>query len=236
MGKQINIKLQGSSSNLIYYEWKGIPCIRTKPVNPRLSAETREQASLFGMAANRSAITRALLHNLLPGPKSRQIMYETNKAFRLWLATGGYHSNLPMEHIAAFQMLSFNEACSLTDICHADFTISKEANGELIASLPALNPLQQFNAPAHTGSIELQWAALGIPVLEEAEAFIKISSCEMPYNQGPTQPIQIPLQAYTAMGRLSLVVLALQYKNEQGQLVQNKDWRPVSVLGSFYNA
>ena len=102
MGKQTNIKLRGTVENIIYYQWKGIHCMRTVPEKVRQTSNTKKAASVFGMAVRSAATMRAMLRPVLPDPASRPMMYDLDGAFREWLHTEPLKSSEPADRLPSF--------------------------------------------------------------------------------------------------------------------------------------
>src|SRR5665213_3254549 len=88
MGKQTNIKLRGTVENIIYYQWKGIHCIRTVPARVRQTKATKKAATDFGMAVKSSAVARSMFSKLMPQqPAGRSVIYKAVSYTHLTLPT-----------------------------------------------------------------------------------------------------------------------------------------------------
>jgi hypothetical protein len=74
MAKPTHIVLNGKLGNLVFYEFRGVPCTRTLPSKVRQTKATKKSARLFGRATSLSAALRGGLGNFLPQDKGRRIM------------------------------------------------------------------------------------------------------------------------------------------------------------------
>src|SRR5665213_1153418 len=109
MGKQTNIKLRGTVENIIYYQWKGIHCIRTVPARVRQTKATKKAATDFGMAVKSSAVARSMFSKLMPQqPAGRSVIYKVDGAFRQWLQGNPLKDPAPVNEIPFFDGISFN--------------------------------------------------------------------------------------------------------------------------------
>src|SRR6185312_3286516 len=129
MGKQTNIRLRGTVENIIYYQWKGIHCIRTVPARVRQTTNTKKEASNFGSAVKTSAAARALFREILQRlPPSRPLIYKMDGALRKWLQTAPLDERDPVNDIPFFDGLSFNEAVDFRRVMAVPVTISRGDN------------------------------------------------------------------------------------------------------------
>src|SRR5215470_17450232 len=108
MAKQDGVFTNGRVGNLIYYRWRGIPCVRTVPDRVRQTKATRQSAKVFGRAVELSKGIRSFLSPCLPNYKGKEVMYTMNAALLSWL-----RQEKPEEHIS-FVGLEFNEKSTMT--------------------------------------------------------------------------------------------------------------------------
>src|SRR6185312_15004092 len=156
MGIQSNIKLRGTVENLGFYQWKGIHCIRTKPAKVNQAPIAIKNAGIFGMAANRSAVLRALLKPLMPEPGNRKIIHRTDAAFREWLKTEPLHDPAPVDNIHAFQYLSFNEKRELSEFLRVPISVTRNADNQFELYIAQFDAVRDIKAPRYTSEISLQ--------------------------------------------------------------------------------
>jgi hypothetical protein len=69
MGKQTNIRLRCTVANLIFYQWKGIDCVRTKPGPIKQATASKTAGHRFGRANTTESALRTALEHLLPNGK-----------------------------------------------------------------------------------------------------------------------------------------------------------------------
>ena len=237
MGKQSNIQLKGTVGNVIFYNWKGIACIRTKPDKVKQAPVAKDNAAVFGMAANRAAILRSLLKPVLPEPGNRKIIHSLDSAFRGWLKTEPLDSLLPINDILFFNGFSFNEKTELGQLLRLPIIVSRAGNGQLLLHIPAVNPVENIRAPVNTSEVLIQVMAASLQIDNPSKQDSVQSQLSIKYISGvmPTADISLPL--FTAKGRLSVVAIALQYYegDHEKVLVNKLPWKPAGIVGSFYN-
>src|SRR5258706_14110367 len=130
MGRQTNIKLRGTVENIIFYQWKGIHCIRTKPAHVKRVPVAIKNSGIFGMSVKSSAVLRRLLKSLLPDPRDRKMMHSLDGAFRQWLNTEPLACTEPVDDIPAFNGFSFNLKKGLDWYLKVDISTSRTDNKE----------------------------------------------------------------------------------------------------------
>ena len=233
MGIQSNIKLRGTVENLVFYQWKGIHCIRTKPAKVNQAPVAIKNAGIFGMAANRSAVLRALLKRLMPEPGNRKIIHRTDAAFRRWLQTEPLHDPAPVDHIHAFQHVSFNEKRELSEFLRMPVMVSRNDANQFDLQIAAFNPVSDIKAPPYTREVSLQIMIASLQMADPSVADCKETMLVIPYRNETLPAWQSMLPITAAEGQLTIIALALHYKTREQ--TEKIDWKPAGIVGSFYN-
>jgi len=236
MGKQRNIRLRATVGNVIYYQWKGIDCIRTVPVRVRQTANTKKAASLFGIAVKSAAKMRGLLCPLLPGPSDRGIIYELDNAFRKWLHTRPQEKDEQEDNLSFFQLFSFNRKAVVPKV-FKEVRTNRGEGGTVEIIIPPFNPLKDITAPAGTARIAIKLMAVILPFRDGKEAYTLQNAVSCIYEDKllPQQLFTFP--QVTNAKTLVILAMALQFYHSTGDTlpIRQMRWRPVVITGSLYN-
>jgi hypothetical protein len=236
MGKQTNIKLRGTVENTIYYQWKGIHCIRTAPARVRQTAPTKKAAANFGIAVRTSAVVRSLFRKLLPETASRSVIYKTDAVFRKWLQTNPLDKE-PVNDIEFFDGFSFNDAANLKKILKKEVSAERSEDGSLLLKLPALNPVEDIDAPAGTCQVVLQVIAATVDMKKPGMHCSTGANIVIQYNDTPLPAQEILFANATKAGCIALVATGIRFykDNIQSRPVNIMRWKPVAIIAGFYN-
>ena len=238
MGIQSNIKLRGTIENKIFYQWKGIDCIRTKPAVVRRVPVAIKNSGIFGMAANRSAILRSLLRPVVPEPGNRKVIHRVDAAFRQWLKTEPLNDLAPVDNLPYFNDLSLNEKNELSSFLRVPISISRTGDNELFLQIPAFDAVKQIKAPENTTEVILQIMIAAIAMKEPSFMHCKETSVVIPYKSGELHEQLIPLPLVTKEGQLTVISLAIHYTSGTTgttERAKGAAWKPAGVVGSFFN-
>lgn len=238
MGIQTNIKLRGTVGNIIYYQWKGIHCIRTVPAKVRQTKPTKKAATDFGIAVKSSAVVRALFRGLMPEiPANRSVIYKMDGAFRKWLKGNPLKNTEPADGISFFDDLSFNDDIELKKVLQLKVTISRSVNGGLLLQWPAFNPVAAIKAPTGTRQIVITYIVATIRMNGVDGHQCAETNFTIPYVDGMIPEREIQFENVTAFKSLALIGMAICFykDNLQSQPVNIMRWKPAGVVGSFYN-
>ncbi len=238
MGIQTNIKLRGTVSNIIYYQWKGIHCIRTVPARVRQTKPTQKAAKDFGIAVKSSAVVRALFMSLMPEiPANRSFIYKTDGAFRKWLKENPLKNTEPTDGIPFFDDLSFNDEAELKKILQVKVIICRSVNGGVLLQWPAFNPVTAIKAPVATRQIVITYIAATIRMNEANGHHCAETKLTIPYVDEIIPAREIQFDNVTAPQSLALIGISVNfYKDDlQNQPVNIMRCKPATVVGSFYN-
>ena len=236
MGIQTNIKLRGTVENVIYYQWKGIHCMRTVPEKVRQTPNTKKAASVFGMAVKSAAAMRAMLRPVLPDPASRPMIYELDRAFREWLQTEPLQASEQQDNLPSFDNLSFNKDSYPGKVFKA-VTVTRVDESDLLIRLPALRTAADIAAPAGTVRLGISFMAAVLPFNDEMEQKVIAADIFLPYTESKSAPQEILLPTVTGLHCLTLVVMSMRFykSNNESLPVNQKRWKQTVVIGSFYN-
>ena len=77
----------GTIANVIFYQFNGKPCARSRPARVRQTTATQKESKLFGSAKTLSRLLRQSLEGLLPHYRSKTVMYRVDKGVMQWMRT-----------------------------------------------------------------------------------------------------------------------------------------------------
>jgi len=238
MGKQNNIKLRGRVENIIFYQWKGIHCIRTVPAKVRQTPATKKEAANFGVAVKNAAIARSMFKVITRYlPPSRAAIYKTDGAFRKWLYTNPLDEQAAINGIPFFEGLSLNEETNFQNVTDAGITISRSVGGEVLIHWPEYNPVTSVRAPAETQQVVVKYLAGTIDMHHPGSYYYSEAAYSFTYTNSMMPAKNIILENVTKPGHLALLAMAVYYyKDElQSRPVNSVRWKPAGIIGSFYN-
>jgi hypothetical protein len=235
MGKQTNIKLSGTFENVIYYQREGEFYMREKPPKVKRVPVAIMNSGIFGMSATYSGILRELLKPVLPVPGNRPIMYRVNKAFGNWLRTDPFINSGPVDAIPAFNGLSLHPQNELRQFFKVPVNVNRNAKGQLLLQLPSFDPVLEIKAPAGTTSVQMQMAVAAMPIEGSTSRDFIATDFLFDYIPGIVAARDIDLAIGTAVGRLLIAVVSLQYFTSNNVVVNQLTWKPAGIVGSFYN-
>ena len=237
MGKQTNLAYRGTRGNLVYYELNGQYYIRSKPKKVKQTAATKASAGKFGMAVRTGKSVRSALTPLLPNIKDRQLMFRLNTAMYKWLLTEpavNFWTRQPIPMLAGFQ---FNEKTALAERLKLCLQADWQQAGKCVLYVPAMDPVLQIAAPAHTLLVHLQLVVLSCHIADQTIYDTQSTTVTLPYTAGhiPAQQIQLPVQIKP--GCLAMIAGALKYtvQSKQGAAVESKiEWLPAAIIDAVY--
>jgi hypothetical protein len=235
MAKQDKIFLKGKIANLIFYEWRGKPCSRTMPDEVKQTTATKASAKDFGKAATYSKHLRNSLHDFLPYPKDKPMMYALNNELRKWLSAGAGDRTKMIKAIARLEEFQFNEPSPLTGRLKVKPTVDWTKKNKVIVHLPSVLPSERVSAPAYTRTVHCTVKVVSCrinnsdPKMTAAER-----TFDFPYNnvQQPAQNIELPFTL--SKGHLVLVAMKLEY-TAKGKRVNDQRWLPAGVIGAWFS-
>jgi hypothetical protein len=238
MAKPTRIILSGKIENLIFYEFRGKPCVRKAPTKVRQTKATKASAKLFGMAVSMSAELRKALAKILPAKAKHKYMYRLNTVLLKWLKEERPKTPAPSNAFSALHDFSFNEDCSLHSYLRRSVMVDWSKTGPVVVRIPALTPAKDLRAPAKTQSviwrITIASCAVDNPSAAGQQAFAEV---EMPYENDPVGARSIELPFSLSRGDLAVVVISLQYrvaKSDWTSLLTNSKWLPVDIVDAAY--
>ncbi len=238
MGKQTNLVYRGTQGNLIYYERQGGYYIRTKPVQVNQTIATKASAGKFGKAVSASKNIRAALAPLLPDTKDRPMMNRLNAAIYKWLLEESLAVPAIDQPVTALTGFQFNEKTTLAERLKLTLATDWQQTGQVVLSIPAMNPLKKIAAPAHTLLVELQLMVVTCNMADQMIMATQTTTITIPYIAGniPAQQIHLPVEIKA--GYLAIIAGALKYnvQSKQGIMIDDKmQWKPAEIIDAVYS-
>jgi hypothetical protein len=229
MAKQDAVFTNGRIGNVIYYQWKGIGCVRSAPARVRQTKATRQSAKNFGRAAQFSRHLRACLSPCLPNYKSKEVMHTMNAALLSWL-----RQEKPEDNIS-FVGLEFNEKSNLASKLRQQPVVDFGKKGKIVISFPPLKIPQDVPAPSNTKSVRIDIAAVGCMFPELQVTGFASVSIEIPYKGESLPVMKKELEFKGKPGGLNVVAMSLRYttsKYSEVKEITDQRWMPAAIIGA----
>jgi hypothetical protein len=238
MTKQKNIMLSGRVANVIFYEFRGIPCSRAMPAKVRQSKATKASAKQFGKASRLSKLLRSELVSVLPDPKDKKMMYRLNTALLQWLKTTGPDNSGLITRLPFIEGFQFNEATSITERLRLPLTTDWVEPGKVMLNIPQLVPAKDIAVPAGTKTVSWQIAVASCKVNSlPAITGNYVTAIDMTYNNDNLGAEKIELPISLKPGEIAVVALGLKYtviKKNLPMVITDKRWQPADIIGAFF--
>ena len=143
MGRQRNSKLEGTFGNVIFYNFRGEYCMRTKPVSVRRTEASVNSGLNFGKASKISAQIRKAVAPINPANSDMRVLYRLTAAvnkFIAWKEKKDAASIKMPEKLPFISGFQFNDQSDLSSIT-AIRPLVKSTDPDVIEiSLPPLIP------------------------------------------------------------------------------------------------
>ena len=237
MGKQKNLHYRGTKGNIIYYELNGGFYKRSKPVAVKHTNATKACAGSFGMAVRMSKNLRIALAVMLPDAKDRSLMYRLNSGIYKWLLSVPQKNKISFQPVYEMDRFFFNESATLEERLRLSLDVQWTQQGNAVINIPALNPVKDIVAPAHTVSVTMQLAAASCRLADGAIADEWNDAIEISYEPHtiPSQELVLPFDLEP--GCLAVVAVSLKYKvKHRGKIGFSNApaWMPGGVISAVY--
>jgi len=225
-----NNSLSGMVGPVVVYELNGKQVMRARPRPHKKSKASQEAAKQFGLASALSKQIRLHLRNGLPGYADPKMRYRFEAVIRAWLRNGRAITDRGVNGFSLLDRFQFNEKSSLFEKLGVQLSIDWTQRGKIVVNIPALVPVRDIAAPPKTESV--RW-------------FIDAASSEwdnhvtldITYNESITKARRCELDFPTSPGKLTIVLLTLEYTIKSGnnrQVTRDEKWLPAWIIGSFY--
>jgi hypothetical protein len=237
MARQKTNNLSGKVANVIFYEFRGIPCARSSPVKVRQTKATKASAEQFGKAVSIASMLRSGLHTLLPDVKDKDMMYRFNNALLQWLRSSKTDKSTIATELPFINEFQFNEKSALDTRLKLPLTIDWKTPGKIILTIPRLNPERLIVAPADTQTVNWQIRVTGCTLDIGKFTGNYSTGFDMEYGSSfiPAQQVQLPFVIKPAS--ITVVAVGLKYtatKKGTFQVIEDKRWLPAGIVGACY--
>lgn len=248
MGRAKNLSATGKVGNLVFYEYRGMECVRTAPGTIRQTAGMKKNSSRFGLAARASAYIRDSMGRIFHDEKDKTMLYGFNSAINKWLRE--YQVNEHTFSTSNFYIdnFQFNAAAPMSMLVKKPVSARFTNTGAITVDVPELIPGEDIIAPAGTAQIHYKACVTGVtlwfkdnrcdlvnPVRRDKRA----STIVLEYGGQPLPPQSLPLHIQLEKSSLVVVAFSIQYEVRRGdvlEMVTDKSWWPVSVVGSCFGS
>jgi hypothetical protein len=235
MGRQSQNSFKGAVGNVIYYEFRGIPCVRARPGSIKQTKNTKESAKRFGMASSMAASLRYGLESFTPIDKKREIQSRLVKVILQWLqhdppGTKGLFNGLSL--IKGFE---FNEDSPLSALLKVAIEVSWNDKERIIIKIPALVPSRDISAPAKTQKVFWKIFAVRCTIdYPSVRQDVESSEFEMPYNDNAINARLIELPVALQKNQLGIVAISLAYSVKKIGWKPSSAWLPAAIVDAAY--
>jgi len=239
MARQKKVILSGRIANVIFYEFRGKPCARATPARVKQTKATKASARQFGKASCMSRLLRSGLDSVLPDPKDKPMMYRLNNALLQWLLNYKPARNKLTTDLPFIDQFEFNEESLLSERLKLPLTIDWTKPGKIILDIPKLNPRRDITAPAYTETVHWKIAVTSCSDDLTAVPRKYTTAVDMEYNDKLITVKRITLPFNVQKDEITVVAVGLNYeaaKRGSLQLVRDKQWLPVGVIGGCFKA
>jgi len=238
MARQQTVYVTGKMANLIFYNFRGRPAVRTMPKKVKQTRATKDSAKLFGKAARLSRVIREGLYPLYSDLGDASIMPRLTGAVFQCLkdeeATIG--AEVFKDNLFFLRSFQWNRERELTEIMKKAVRPSFDEAGNLVLSLASLTPHKDLSVPAGTQTVILKIGACSISWNDPDIYDHHSLEINIPYNGGsrPAEEIVLPLKL--KKNRLVLIGLALRYSNgkQWRDINDKKKWMPVGIVQAIW--
>ncbi|MDP4265724.1 MAG: hypothetical protein Q8941_24610 [Bacteroidota bacterium] len=236
MARQKTGIIGGRIANVIFYEFRGIQCSRSRPRKFRQTRGTIASANKFGIASRLGAVLRRGLTDLLPDPKDKKMMYRFNTVLGQWLRTSNPDKNTATTSIPFVDQFQFNPGSELNTRIKQGLSIDWTTAGMIVVNIPELDPAKDISAPAGTETVH--WKIMAVrSVIGQRPSLTAAYKTEMdmPYNEGTQAAKQIELPFELKPNEITIVAIALTYtatKKGELQVITENRWLPAGIVGA----
>lgn len=248
MGRAKHVMATGKVGPLIFYEYRGQMCCRTAPGSIRQTAETKKSASQFGLAASTSRYLRDSLSSIFHDDLDKTMLYGFNGAIHKWLREYRPNENTFSTSNFYIDNFQFNAAASLPMLVKKPIRAQFSDAGDITVDVPELIPGVDIIAPAGAAQIHYKARVAGClfrfgkrPYIIDTPATTNKhkTGIVLEYGERPLPPQSLSLHMEPVKSALMVVAFSIQYEvklSKTPELVTDKSWWPVSVVGSCFGS
>jgi hypothetical protein len=235
MGRQRDAKLIGTLGNVIFYNYRGEYCMRTKPVAVRRTEASINSGLNFGKASKISGQIRKAIASINPAQSDMRVLYRLTAAmnkFIAWKEKKDAASIKMPEKLPFISGFQFNNQVDLSSITAIKPTVVTTDSGITKINLLPFIPSQNLHAPANTKTIIFRMILMGVSLVKVATEIIGKGEIEIPYSNEPFQPPVVSIPASPKPSDLVMLLIAVQYmvsKNSEVELLNDKRKMPCGV-------
>jgi hypothetical protein len=236
MARQRDSKLVGTVSNLIFYNFRGEYCIRTKPVSVKRNESSVHSGLNFGKASKICRQIRNLVAPINPARSDNRVMYRLTGAlnrFISWKEKKDAASVKMPEKLPYIYGFQFNDQADLTSIHSIKASVKLTEQGMTEISLAHFISGKSLHAPANTNQIIFKMMLLGIHLQDAKAQLLGKSEIEIPCSDETFQPPVISMPSSAKPGDLAILVMEvvyMVYNNGDVELLSDKRKMPCGVV------
>jgi hypothetical protein len=241
MGRQRDSKLVGTFGNVIFYNYRGEYCMRTKPVSVKRTKASIHSGLNFGKASKISGQIRKAVAPFNPANSDMRVLYRLTAAmnkFITWKEKKDAASIKMPEKLPFISGFQFNDQSDLSSITSIQPTIKTIIPGIAEINLLPFVPSKNLQAPTNTKSIILKMILMGISLDKIETEIIGKGEIEILCSNGRFQPPVISIPNSPKPGDVVIMAMAVQYivnKNNDVELLNDKRKMPCGVAWAEFS-
>lgn len=248
MGRAKNLLATGKVGNLVFYEYRGKECCRTAPGTVRQTAGMKKNSSRFGLAARASAYIRDSMGRIFHDEKDKAMLYGFNTAINKWLREYKVTENTSSVSNFYIDNFQFNATAPMSMLVKKPVSARFTGTGAITVNVPELIPGVDIIAPAGTVQIHYNARVTGCTLCFRTNSCMLVNPVRrdkraanivLEYGAQPLPQQNLSLHIQLEKSALVVVVFSIQYEVRRGdvlEMVTDKSWWPVSVVGSCFGS
>lgn len=236
MGRQSHNFVTGAVGPVIYYEFRGLPCVRARPGRVRQTKNTKASAKRFGLASSMAASLRYGLESITPIDKKREIQSRLVKVMLQWLQHDPPESKGLFNGLLPISGFEFNPDAPLSAQLKVTIEVIWNDKGRILIKIPAVVPSRDISAPVKTEKVFWKICAARCTI-DNPSVHQEVGSAEfeMPYNENAIAKRQIELPVALQKGQLGIVAISLSYSVRKIAWKPGAAWLPAAIVDAAYN-
>jgi len=218
MGRQIDSKLVGTINNLIFYNHQGDYRMRLKPQSVRRTPASIQSGLNFGKASKLSRQIRSLIAPINPSntnSHSTNVFTGALNKYINWQAKQDSPSPALQKELPFITGFQFNGQSNLTSINAIRVSVNATRSESTEFRLAPFVPSEALHASLYTDHIVFKIILIAVNFTDLTTEKTGMTEIKIPYGTEIFQPPVISLSATEISGKLTMMIMAVQYMLNQ---------------------
>jgi hypothetical protein len=236
MGRQRGVKMVGTIGNVIFYNYLGEYCMRTKPASVKRTESSIHAGLNFGKACRIAKQVRSQLATINPSKSDIRMIYRFNGVLNKFITWKEKidKADLKVPRVLPYiQDFQFNEEGDLSSMRSIKAIMNPAGSDERALEFAPFTPDRDLFAPGQTDHIFFKSKLIRINLADTETNLLAESETEIHYSDTIFQPAAIRIPDSLKPGDLVILILAIQYMvNRKGEieLLEDKKKMPCGIL------